>query len=519
MTKKIFANFNLNQHGARSQTEETSVGSPHQSLLDFQASITEILKSNNVNQWNGITLKDREEKIRETALILAGQCIGILLNNLSKSREASQTAINQTQGWWKTKTRKNGLKTRNILTVENVIVKLKLLYVVEIKTRSYSKKKSKGQGFCPFLRWLGMESGVTPYVWSTLAKYGVINHSFEIARQTLIDWGVRISVKRFSRLTYKFGTEGLSIRNSKILAQERGLLPTNSQLKNQRVIISVDGGRTRVRNYQHQKINPKTKKKKYIGEWIEPKLLTIYTVDERGKKIRNGEFPLINDGTYGNYKNFLKILKMYLLNLGINQAQQILLIADGAEWIWQHIPPLLNQLGCEKITQYLLDFYHATEHLQSFADAAFNNEQARLAWFKTSRSDLKKGKIISLIELMKHHRKSTRGQKREIINSQINYFSKRASKGLFDYDKIRQLNLPIGSGAIESLIRKRPSPESNSGACEARQAVNLRLKGNGKFWLQQNAEILLHSRCQWLSGSWNNFTNSILTLRIYPAIS
>ncbi len=75
---------------------------------------------------------------------------------------------------------------------------------------------------------------------------------------------------------------------------------------------------------------------------------------------------------------------------------------------------------------------------------------------------------------------------------------------MFDYDKIRQLNLPIGSGAIESLIR---------------QAVNLRLKGNGKFWLKENAEIILHSRCQWLSGSWNKFTNSILTLRIYPAIS
>ena len=49
-----------------------------------------------------------------------------------------------------------------------------------------------------------------------------------------------------------------------------------------------------------------------------------------------------------------------------------------------------------------------------------------------------------------------------------------------------------------------------------RQAVNLRLKGNGKFWLQSNAEIILHARCQWLSGNWNNFTNSILTNRIYP---
>ena len=52
-----------------------------------------------------------------------------------------------------------------------------------------------------------------------------------------------------------------------------------------------------------------------------------------------------------------------------------------------------------------------------------------------------------------------------------------------------------------------------------RQAVNLRLKGNGKFWLQRNAEIILHARCQWLSGNWKNFTDSILTSRIYLAMS
>ncbi len=325
-----------------------------------------------------------------------------------------------------------------------------------------------------------------------------------IARQTLIDWGVKISLKRIQRLTYKFGVEGLSIRQSKLMALERDLLPNSSQLKDKRVIISVDGGRTRVRIYEQKKPNPKTKRKKYKGEWIEPPLLTIYTVDEKGKKIKNGEVPLINDGTYGNYKKFLKILEMYLLSLGINQAQQILLIADGADWIWQHIPTLLNRLGCGDFTHYLLDFYHATEHLQDFASAAFHDEKERIAWFKTARSDLKIGKIVSLLEQMKQQRKSIRGSRRKILTNQINYFSKRLSKGLLNYDKIARLNLPIGSGAVESLIR---------------QAVNLRSIGNGKFWLKQNAEIILHARCQWLSGTWNNFTNSILTLRINPATS
>ena len=170
---------------------------------------------------------------------------------------------------------------------------------------------------------------------------------------------------------------------------------------------------------------------------------------------------------------------MYLVSLGIERAKQILLIADGAEWYGLHIPTLLNRLCCLGKIYYLLDFYHATEHLKSFADAGFKDKKESQAWFKTARSNLKKGQIISLIEQMKQYRKSVRGYRRQILTSQNNYFNKRGSQGLFDSNKISQLNLPIGSGAVESLIR---------------QAVNLRLKSNGKFWLQHNAEIILPAR-------------------------
>ena len=60
-----------------------------------------------------------------------------------------------------------------------------------------------------------------------------------------------------------------------------------------------------------------------------------------------------------DYQGFLKILEMYLVSLGIHQAKQVLLIADGAEWIWKHIPPLLEKLNCPLETYELLDFYHA----------------------------------------------------------------------------------------------------------------------------------------------------------------
>jgi hypothetical protein len=153
--------------------------------------------------------------------------------------------------------------------------------------------------------------------------------SFLTARSTLIHWGITISLKRIERLTYHFGKIGLSLRESKLFQLRQGNLPFGSMLKGQRVVIAVDGGRTRIRINKKGRRNSKTNRHGYVGEWAEPKLLTIYVVDEEGRKIKNSEICITNDGTYNGYQNFLEILEMHLINLGINQALQVLLIADG----------------------------------------------------------------------------------------------------------------------------------------------------------------------------------------------
>lgn len=248
----------------------------------------------------------------------------------------------------------------------------------------------------------------------------------------------------------------------------------------------------------------KTRRHGYVGRWVEPKLLTIYTVDEPWRKIKTSAFPVTNDGTYQDCRVFLKILSMHLVSLGIAQAKQVLLLGDGAEWIWHHIPPLLDRLGAATKTYQLLDFYHATQHLHSFAEAAFLNESERQLWFKSASKHLKRGKINSLIESMLTLTKQADGEGRTVMNSQINYLTKATENGRLNYAQISDLKLPIGSGAIESLVR---------------QVVNLRLKGNGKFWLPDNAEIMLHARCQWTAGAWNSFSDSILTALLNPASS
>jgi len=163
----------------------------------------------------------------------------------------------------------------------------------------------------------------------------------------------------------------------------------------------------------------------------------------------------------------------------------------------------LQRLGCPpSSTHGLLDFYHATEHLHTFAEAAFTQPKEQQAWFKQARSLLKRGQSVNLLNQMQTLSKQRRGDCLAILSSEIQYFTKFHQQKRLSYSQLAGMKMPIGSGAIESLIR---------------QVVNQRLKGNGKFWLLENAEAILHARCQWAAGTWSTFCNSILTARLYPA--
>ena len=257
-----------------------------EALQDFQIALAPLFKLGKLSEWNGKILKQRELEIREAALVLGGQCIAILLKKLAAIPEAQSRALTQTQGWWRTKTGKNGSKEQKILTIGNVVINLKLPYVVERKSRKDYKNKSKGQGFCPFLRWLGMEKKVTPLVLATCAENGIMRSSFATAQLTLKDWGIKLSTRKIRRLTYFFCQEALSQKTSKIRQQKRGDLPSTQILQGRRVVISVDGGRTRLINYEGKKRKKKTNRRGYKGEWKEPKLLTIYAVDEKAHRPR-----------------------------------------------------------------------------------------------------------------------------------------------------------------------------------------------------------------------------------------
>mgnify|MGYP003494188057 CR=1 FL=1 len=158
-------------------------------------------------------------------------------------------------------------------------------------------------------------------------------------------------------------------------------------------------------------------------------------------------------------------------------------------------------LCAEQIVE-LIDFYHAAENLWKFAEVIFCKTKQAKEWFEKARSTMKYKSFSALVkEMQKLVDTLSSNKKKTEAEAKLSYFSGQPQR--FNYSQVKAMNLPIGSGAIESLIR---------------QVVNLRLKGNGKFWLPEHAEIILHGRCQWAAAQWDHFCQRILTSGITPKL-
>jgi hypothetical protein len=104
-------------------------------------------------------------------------------------------------------------------------------------------------------------------------------------------------------------------------------------------------------------------------------------------------------------------------------------------------------------------------------------------WVKKNRRLLFEGKIDTII---KDIRQMCKGRCSKKLRTELNYFV--INRVRMCYEKISSLKLPIGSGAIESAVRR---------------VINLRLKGASIFWHEETAEAMLLLRSYYKAGRWN----------------
>jgi hypothetical protein len=160
------------------------------------------------------------------------------------------------------------------------------------------------------------------------------------------------------------------------------------------------------------------------------------------------------------------------------QLRSVIVLGDGAKWIWEHIGPLF---GPERIE--IVDWYHASEHIWTVARALHGEDTPESkAWAKSGLDWLwscgPKPVLSWFDQAQPPSANSAATLKRE-----RGYFSANAMR--MQYPHFRKQGLPIGSGAVEA---------------SAKHLVQQRMKRAGSRWSDLGARAILDLRCHLLSG-------------------
>jgi len=355
------------------------------------------------------------------------------------------------------------------------------------KQRHGRGRGREGAGLYPELAVLGFSEGVSPALASRVARQTALLPSHEVARGELANDGLTLNIKEVHRIAKRLGAEVLTTRKRDLERYRAGEWPAGSALRGQRVGVALDGGRVRTRlviRKQRGKGKGKKQRRRLRVEWREPKVLILFVLDEHGR-MKAKTRPWI-DGTFQGPDECMELLALHLHRLGASEAQQVVFLADGAPWIWERVPWVLKRVGlrAEQVLE-VLDFCHAVHHV-SLALAGLNlSPDERQRWYRRLRQRLRAGQayqVTATLSLLAEEKSGT-----PEAWTAIRFLEKHASAGRLRYREFRRLGVPLGSGAIESAIRR---------------VVNLRLKGTGLLWYVDNAEGMLLLRAAALTGRW-----------------
>ena len=153
--------------------------------------------------------------------------------------------------------------------------------------RKHARRAKRRPGLYPALVVLGIYDRCTPKLASDASRAVAMHSSLAEAQAQLRSDGIALDIKTLRSTAYRYAARARAAQQSAAC----GLL---DRVTGKRVVVSLDGGRVRVRR---KKRGPKTKKgrNRFHTDWKEPKLLILYVVGDDGRPSQTWA-PII-DGT------------------------------------------------------------------------------------------------------------------------------------------------------------------------------------------------------------------------------
>jgi hypothetical protein len=163
--------------------------------------------------------------------------------------------------------------------------------------RASGRRGPSGSGTYPVLEALGIAHRATPALRSEVARQTVRESSFEEARQALAERGIELNGKSVRAIALDVGARALKQRQARLDAAREGEV-FSDEFAGKRIVVSVDGGRMRLREGGRRGRRGKGKHRRYRTPWREPKILAVYVIDKKGRKA--ADLPMLYDGTLGD---------------------------------------------------------------------------------------------------------------------------------------------------------------------------------------------------------------------------
>ena len=303
--------------------------------------------------------------------------------------------------------------------------------------------------------------------------------------------GIRMSAATLHREARRQGERALAIRRAdeQLTQKSRGIAELAARApilpKHTTMVIEIDAWNIRERD-NWGKTQALLKAGADVGRWHWVYTGTVFRLDQRGTNVAGR--PMIAArgfvATRQGLDSFQRQLYAEALQRGLLAAETVLILADGAIWIWNLAADRF------KYAKQRVDLYHVKEHLWNLAGELYgrNTPEAK-AWVRPylrrleTRDDGALDVICGLDELHKTIGTLSKKEK-EAIAREIEYFT--GHKDRMDYKTGKALGQPVGSGAIEST-------------CSQYQR---RFKITGQFWTLAGDEAFLalatlHRNARW----------------------
>ena len=176
-------------------------------------------------------------------------------------------------------------------------------------------------------------------------------------------------------------------------------------------------------------------------------------------------------------------------------------------WIWNRAQAIREAVGIP-VTRWSerLDYYHAVQYLGRIVEPITAlTETDRKVWLEDAKARLFEGlaeEVVACIRLLPEQPNcgGKGGKNLAEKDTAILFFQRHRHR--IGYLGTQLDKTTMASGAVESAIRR---------------TVNLRMKGNSIFWLEDHAEPMLHLRACLVTERWDDMVLRAITEPMWPA--